>query len=533
MRFCSENYTCLEVLPNHQTPDSIVLLNGAHGQTCENAFVHRLRFSLVPDCEYELEVQGCDVGFVYLSNGEQICENGICVLAPQTSDTPCREICHFTPPCGWLNDPNGLCWHDGWYHLYYQFYPHAQQWGNMHWGHAVSRDLVHWVHQPVLFTPQQSLLEDNTLAGGAFSGSAAVCEDGIRFYFTRHIAPQSHEEQMCETQVMALSKNGIVCTDETEIIHRDRAELSYHFRDPKVFERDGKNQLVLGTCVNGIPAVVLYVEEESGWQYRGPLILADVPGCESIECPDLFELEGQTTVLAALMNRVEECGRKNPLMWYRGKWQGDLLALERGDLLDFGGNLYAVQTFEHSGERILLGWVADFYNEHRALQGGVCGSICHPRELFWRDGRLCQKPVQAVYSLYNTQLFDGKAENATISLIEGNSYYAHIVLAHDCDFMAVIASQGGDSLSLVCENADTRLISSRIPDAVFHSGCSYPRDIEIFFDRRVAEVFLNGGEHVGTKTFYCANNQGSFSFSTSDQSAIERITIWRMGDEEF
>lgn len=529
MRFCAEAYTCLEVLPAHQTPDAAVLLRGPHGQLRESAFTHRLRFPLVPNGEYELGVQGCGIGFVYLSRGDEICEDGIRVLAPQTADTPCREVCHFTPPCGWLNDPNGLCWHDGWFHLYYQFYPHDQQWGNMHWGHAVSRDLVRWLHQPVLLTPQQALLEDCTLAGGAFSGSAAVCEDGMRFYFTRHIAPKSHEEQMCETQVMALSRNGVVCTEETEIIHNDRAELCYHFRDPKVFERDGKKQLVLGTCVDGVPAVVLYAQEQTGWQYRGPVLLADVPGCESIECPDLFELEGQTAVLAALMNRVEACGRKNPLMWYRGKWQGDSLAVAQSGLLDFGGSLYAVQTFEHAGERILLGWVADFYHEHRALPGGVCGSICYPRMLSWRDGRLCQRPVKTVYSQCGAQLYDGKGENVMLPEIAGNAYCARVLLAQDCAFTAVIASEGSDSLRLVCENGDTALLSSRIPDAVFSAGCAHVREIEIFFDRRVAEVFLNGGEQVGTKTFYCDNTQGSFRFSACDPSAIERITVWQMG----
>lgn len=528
MRFSAGEYTCLEVLPHNQTPDAVALMRGASGETRESAYVYRLRFPLVPHGEYDLELQGCDAGFVYLSMGDQICENGIRVLAPQTADTPCREACHFTPPCGWLNDPNGLCWHGGWYHLYYQFYPHAQQWGNMHWGHAVSRDLVRWLHQPVLFTPQQALLSDPTLAGGAFSGSAEVCAEGIRFYFTRHTAPKAHEEQMIETQVTALSESGVACGAEETIIRADRAELSYNFRDPKVFCKNGKRYLVLGSCVNEVPAVLLYAQETAGWQYQGAVLTANVPGCESVECPDLFELEGQTAVVAALMNRTDECGRKNPLLWVRGGWQGGSLAVEQGGLLDFGGSLYAVQTFEHDGRRILLGWVADFYSEHQIYAGGVCGSICHPRELFWRDGRLLQTPVREVYTLLERQIYEGKQENVAVSDIADNAYYVRIVLAEDCDFTAVLASDGADSLRLVCEKGDIRLLSSRIPDADFRAGCAHPREIEIFFDRRVAEVFLNGGEFAGTKTFYCADMRGAFRFTASDPACVANITVWQM-----
>ena len=84
-----------------------------------------------------------------------------------------RPLFHLTPLVGWMNDPNGFCWYKGQYHLFYQYHPFSRQWGPMHWGHAVSVDLLHWTYMPCALAPDTA-----ADAGGCFSGCAVEMPDG-------------------------------------------------------------------------------------------------------------------------------------------------------------------------------------------------------------------------------------------------------------------------------------------------------------------------------------------------------------------
>lgn len=112
---------------------------------------------------------------------------------------------HLMAEFGWMNDPNGFIHYNGEYHLFYQHYPYEPVWGPMHWGHAVSRDLVNWKYHPVALAPDQEYDKD-----GCFSGSAAVKDDQLVLLYTGHVVtgpnPDKNYEQV---QAMAFSKDGV------------------------------------------------------------------------------------------------------------------------------------------------------------------------------------------------------------------------------------------------------------------------------------------------------------------------------------
>lgn len=533
MQFNTETATRLEVLAANSHCGARVRLafvNDHKAAQTRDAFCPKIVFDVLPHTVYDLSYEGCTESFAYLYCPQTVLQEGIRVLSPaiETTANPYREQFHLTPPTGWLNDPNGLCFFGGLYHLYYQFYPHTQAWGNMHWGHAVSENLVDWRDMPVFLTPQQSLLEDSTLAGGAFSGSAVVMQDGIRFYLTRHSAPRDRECEMVETQVMLHSATGLEAGRETVILERTNPRHSYHFRDPKVFLHEDVWYMVLGSCIDGVPAVLLYTSQDGiAWHENGEVITVTQSGCESVECPDLFTLGDRAVCVAAHMNRTDASGRKNPVHYTVGRFAQGHFSAEHEGLYDFGGNFYAVQSFWDGTRRIAIGWVADFYAEHRCHPRGVYGSMTLPRVLSLQDGVLYQRPAPETETLKEDLLYSGAGDSVQLQ-VPGNAYCAQLECLPDMRCELLLARDGADTLRLICDQHGVRLLSTRVPQAVFSAPCGVVTSLQIFFDRRVAEIFINDGQVAGTKTFYCESTDGVFALAAQSPACIKALHVWSM-----
>lgn len=453
---------------------------------CHRRGYERFEIPLVEDGEeFALEYLGLSITFAYLSRpcgkGLQFKDmedrnpqwisyqlgKGIRVLNEQataTTDLIARQSSvHAEPPKHWMNDPNGLCFFQGFYHLFFQFNPYSSTWDNMHWGHMASRDLVHWIYQPVVFWPQQELNEDSRLTGGAFSGSAitldsqgnlASGEDAqiLRVFLTRHFASKEVPSQIVEYQTTACSLDGgLSFSDEQTLVWRDRSEIGVDFRDPKVnwvadtHSADGmcghwsmilasnmpwsasKSDSFTMNCGGGpargsldevgsyappagrSAALVQYVSNDLlHWEWKGTL-LQDPRGedVRTYECPDFFELDGMWIAAASLMNYRDGCGRFQPVMWYAGSFDGERLTPQYSGLCDFGGAYYASQSFSYQGRRIVIGWLCDFYGLRTQLPYQANGVMSLPRELGWSNGKLIQQPVAEVYrELLGDTLFE-------------------------------------------------------------------------------------------------------------------------------
>lgn len=174
-------------------------------------------------------------------------ENDVWPVLPSTHDVydSRRPLAHFEPPTRWMNDPNGLCYFRGHYHLFFQFNPYGWGWDTMHWNHAVSEDLLHWRMLPVAVEPQADFATNLTISGGAFSGSAVTVDeegnpcagadaDAIRIYLTRHQEVLGDISTAVEWQGTALSTDGIHFGVESAIVTRPSDAYGIDFRDPKV-----------------------------------------------------------------------------------------------------------------------------------------------------------------------------------------------------------------------------------------------------------------------------------------------------------
>lgn len=201
-------------------------------------------------------------------------------------DTYCafRPLLHFTARTGWINDPNGLVYADGIYHLFYQWNPYGTEWGNMHWGHAVSRDLVAWEHKGVALEPD--------IFGTVYSGSAwpdrenaaGFGKDALLFFYTASGGRNlwSAEAGNLHTQRLAVS------TDRGETLRKQGPVLNHiagENRDPKVFYHAPSNAYIMA----------LYLDGNEFALFRSPDLLhwteSQRFSAETMwECPDLFEL---------------------------------------------------------------------------------------------------------------------------------------------------------------------------------------------------------------------------------------------------
>lgn len=348
---------------------------------------------------------------------------------------PQRLLYHLEPPRGWMNDPNGLCFFKGKYHVFYQHYPDAPVHGTMYWGHAVTDDFVHWEHLPIALSPDMPY--EN--AGGCFSGSAVV-KDGLLYLFYTGDASSG------ETQAAAVSEDGIRFEKYSgnPVIPVPPEEGSRDFRDPKVSFFDGYYHMVCGTGKDGIGKVVRYTSDDLlHWDYQGVLFEGADYG-PVIECPDFFRFGDEYVLYFSRMDRA--C---YSTVFAIGGFDGTKFTPRGIYTPETGPQFYAPQSFEApDGRRVVIGWLYDWKRRPHP-EDDRAGALTIPREFTIKDGKPCLFPVKEA---------------------------AHLL-------------SGSDPMVEVRKTSVT-VGQYLLP---LPEGMNHPR-VDILRDSRTLEVFLNGGE---------------------------------------
>lgn len=488
---------------------------------------------------YALHAHNARIGVAYLSGRDDILDAGVRWVWPvPTADDPMtsgRASVHFQPVARWMNDPNGLCYFQGRYHVFYQYNPFGWQWDQMHWGHAVSRDLMHWTDLPIAFDPQPRLYRDRQVTGGAFSGSAIpVDEQGVPCpgdeasalvaFFTRDITRKDGTESVRdEWQVRAISHDGVTFGPERCIVSRHDGDsvdgFSINFRDSKVeavLDADGSvryNTLAVATNLpvdgpTAPPAAAIALFRTDGpcvtgddWRYCGPGLLdSSHPGTASLECPDYFTLDGVDVACGSLMFYTDPQGRYEPVGWYAGHFDDHgLVHPEHKGYCDYGSAWYASQTFlerKAGGERrIQIGWIPDWHGIRTETPNGVNGALTLPRELHMRDGRLVVVPVTEVYDhALGDTLADGEcSEEPGDITVPGNAWYAKLTDLED-DVRMTIAREGDRAMILTRTDRTVRISTHGAPTDGIDFDLNVPdvHAIEVFYDHGIVEIFANG-----------------------------------------
>lgn len=332
------------------------------------------------------------------------------------NDERFRPGFHFSPPSNWANDPNGLVYYEGSYHLFYQYHPFSNKWGPMHWGHAVSRDLVHWEHAPIALFPDEH--------GAIFSGCCVVdWNNSSGFFEDSHglVAIFTHADTHPKTGQPRQRQSLAYSSDKGQTWHKYDGnpvlaeENLIDFRDPKVFWHPQSGRWIM-SVVAGDHARFYASPNLREWTLTGEFGRGEGSHDGVWECPDLFELPVDDTgrtkwVLIISIGDNPNCPEGSRTQYFVGEFDGNTFINDNPPdrilWLDYGRDNYAGVTWsdipEQDGRRVIIGWMSNWKYANDTPTGSWRGAMTLPRALSLTskngDVLLTQMPIREIEQL--------------------------------------------------------------------------------------------------------------------------------------
>ncbi len=464
---------------------------------------------------------------------------------------------HFSPRQHWMNDPNGLVYFEGEYHLFYQYHPHSNVWGPMHWGHAVSTDLIDWEELDIALHPDEQ--------GTIFSGSIVIDwqntsglfpdEPGMVAIYTSHLDHQEANDtdmpaSYTESQCLAYSHD----RGRTWTKYAGNPVLTSNtardFRDPKVFWYRPKGYWVMVVATG---QTISFYTSKNLLQWKLESTFGEGYGShEGVwECPDLFRLPIEGTgsckwVLLVSTGDQPELGNGSRTQYFIGSFDGRQFMPEynRIQWLDYGRDNYAGVSFsdipEQDGRRIYIGWMNNWRYARELPTGDWNGAMTIPRVLCLRPLKnqllICQRPVAEL-----DRHFTAKHKLSGLTLSEEQPYELstdaeiadlQLRLQHDgLDELTVTIHHTSEQYTTISYHAASELLSVRREhsgrtdfDPLFargqqvHIPYSSHLNIRIVVDSCSVEVFAADGMYAITSLIF-------------PDRTCERITIQARGGE--
>lgn len=426
---------------------------------------------------------------------------------------PFRQSLHLMPPTGWLNDPNGLCQFQGVYHAFFQYSPFEVNGGVKLWGHYTSEDMIHWDYHGVTLYPDQPFD-----CSGVYSGCAFIEDGRLYLYYTGNVKLEDDSYDYVHTgreanTILTESNDGYTFGPKKLLMKNTDypANLTLHVRDPKVWKEGDRYYMIQGarTRENTGVAVIFSSEDKIHWETEKE-VRTPQPFGYMWECPDYFIKDGYKILSASVQGLTDGIWAERNV-YQSGYFQvdGDLLGdytLSEYQLWDYGFDYYAPQSFQaEDGRQILIGWMGmpdcEDYGNLPAIAEGWQHCFTFPREVFTKNGAVCQRPVQELDALMKQTA----ALKDRLDWDEAAVYVADIQNIQDNDFTAVLAE------GLFLEYADGRF-QMRFTDtakdgisggrSLRYLSMEHLENVKILADHSSVEVFLNDGRAVFSARYY-------------------------------
>lgn len=460
-----------------------------------------------------------------------------------------RPLFHLSARTGWMNDPNGFIYFEGKYHLFYQYYPYGTFWGPMHWGHAVSKDLLHWDFLPAALAPDSKNDKE-----GCFSGSSLKTDEGrLALIYTGVRKNKADKTKKVQIQCLALGDSDSIDFEKNKFAVIESEQVPdgcsiEDFRDPKVVRTADGNYLLYAVNKNeeGKGQVLAYKSSDlKKWNYCGCLLKNDFGLGGMWECPDLFSLDGNTVLMmsAQEVEQSETLDSGSIGVCLIGNYDESScrFTAEKTIQIDRGLDFYAQQTIEvPDGRHIMIGWLQNWdICNYRLKNTKWFGQMSCPREISIKDGLLLQQPVREIEQFRKNKneikalkISDEKKELAqltapgmditicvrkydtnlsyfAVNLFEGKGHYARLYY----DFISGRA--GIDRSHAGVKNA---FLSERSCDYKIKND---ELKLRIIVDRYSVEAFFGEGELAMSMCIYDDNCGAGLSLETCGSAEID------------
>jgi beta-fructofuranosidase len=465
---------------------------------------------------------------------------------------PHRPQFHFLPPANWNNDPNGPIYWKGKYHMFYQHYPYGAYWNDMHWGHAVSTDMIHWKHLPIALAPTPDTPDE----GGIFTGSAVI-HNGVPTILYTGVRPQPPGGVRPEVQMIATSDDQMIVWKKFEgnpVLDRPPAGFDRGWRDPAAWKDGDTWYLLIGSGVKGgAGAALLYRSKDlRKFEYVKPLATgtrqkADEPGrvgqSDMWECPDFFPLGNKHVLLVATNGKCP---------YFVGTWANETFTMEAQGHTDLTPVSYAAKTMtDAKGRRIFWSWIRERRSKALHSAAGWASAISLPRVLSLRaDNTLAIEPLPELTSLRgakkrfrNLTLKPGEevplagAPGDCMELVAeidpGTAEEVGIKLRATPDGAEqTLAGYHRARRQLFCDTRKSTLAketAKTLQQGHFALAPGEPLRLRVFVDGSVLEMFANGRACLTDRMYATrADALGLAAFARGGTATVKSIEVFRI-----
>jgi len=456
------------------------------------------------------------------------------------ADDSARPRYHFTPPANWLNDPNGLIRWDGRYHLFYQYNPAGPFHNAIHWGHAVSDDLLHWSDEPIALAPSP----DGPDRHGCWSG-CAVDDGGTPTVL--YTGGDGRRQLPClatgaDPDLLTWDKdpgNPVIEEPPSDLDLLSTEDWEIEFRDHAVWKDGDAWYQIIGSGVadRGGTALLYASPDLREWTYEGPLLTGDDGRGTVWECPELLDL-GERSLLH--VSDYED------VVYFLGAvTDGEFDVAHRG-LLDHG-DFYAPQSLRDGDRHLTWGWLPETRDASAQWDAGWSGALSLPRVLsLGDDGRLRQRPATEVDRLRRREL-----PAAVPAVVDGTRHALEasgrtleveleVSLADASAFeLSVFESSDRDERTAIRYTRESELIVDRAASSREEVGASdaqrmpvtpydEPLSLRAFLDGSVIELFANGRRCLTSRVYPAADSTGLSVAAEGGRAVVSGLDVWEL-----